>query len=121
MPVTAQGRDKATASQVALRLWRDGPRVDESPRRVQRHKRTDDRGVCSPRVHREDAAATVRGVRRDQDQSYPSDSALGPSRGSDSLWVADEVHVRSEIDITKHDTARRRILYMPTSLDLPLH
>lgn len=46
----------------------------------------------------------------------PASSVLGPDSGSASFWVADEVHVRSEIDIKKHD-ADRRVLYMPASLD----
>jgi hypothetical protein len=70
MPVTTLRRLEATASQVAGQFWRDDSRVDESPRRVERHDRADDRSVCRARVHREDATATVRGARRSKHQRH---------------------------------------------------
>ena len=49
----------------------------------------------------------------------PAASELEAGSGSVPLLVAEEVHDRSEIDITKHDTTDRRIVCMPTSVDLP--
>lgn len=64
MSVTTRRRVEAAAPPVADRWARDEPGVDDSPRWIERHKRAEDRGVSSARVHRKDAAATVRGVRR---------------------------------------------------------
>jgi hypothetical protein len=72
MPVTARGRLEATnrSPEGGVRVHRDEPRVDDSPRWVERQKSADDRGICLARVHREDAAATVRGMGCNEDQRH---------------------------------------------------